>query len=348
MDQTRVPLLLSDRLVGCLIGTAVGDSVGLVAEGLSAKRIERRYPGPWRQRLGFGRGMVSDDTDHAFLVAQALLVSRGEVANFRSALAWRLRGWLASLPAGTGLATARAILKLWLGWPARSSGVWSAGNGPCMRVALIGVLFANDESRRRALVDASTRMTHRDPKATTAALAVAETASWLCGGEGDLLSRLQRCGDDREWGELVAQMKAALSEGTSVSELARRLGCERGITAYAYRTVPLALYAVLRHRKEPRTALETLFRCGGDTDTTGAIAGALLGADGGERVFPTEWVDRIADWPRGMEALRASARRLAEPTTSWKPVRYAWPLMLLRNVAFFAIVLAHGFRRLVP
>jgi ADP-ribosyl-[dinitrogen reductase] hydrolase len=55
-----------------LLGTAIGDSLGLPAENLSRMQIQRRWPGPWSQRFVFGRGMVSDDTEHSVFVAQCL------------------------------------------------------------------------------------------------------------------------------------------------------------------------------------------------------------------------------------------------------------------------------------
>lgn len=55
-----------------LLGTAVGDSIGLPTEGLSPKAIAHRWKGQWRQRLLFGRGMVSDDTEHTVFVGQCL------------------------------------------------------------------------------------------------------------------------------------------------------------------------------------------------------------------------------------------------------------------------------------
>jgi len=92
-------------------------------------------------RLAFGRGIVSDDTEHAFLVGQSLLVASGDVAAFRRALAGRLRWWFLGLPAGVGLATARACVKLCLGISPERSGVYSAGNGPAIRSASIGAYF---------------------------------------------------------------------------------------------------------------------------------------------------------------------------------------------------------------
>jgi ADP-ribosylglycohydrolase len=54
---------------GVILGTAVGDALGLPAEGLSPARLWKRWHGVWRQRLLLGRGMLSDDTEHAVPVA---------------------------------------------------------------------------------------------------------------------------------------------------------------------------------------------------------------------------------------------------------------------------------------
>ena len=72
--------------------------------------------------------MVSDDTEHSCLVAQALLVAADDPHRLAAALGRKLRWWLLGLPAGVGLGTARAIGKLWLGRSAESSGVRSAGS----------------------------------------------------------------------------------------------------------------------------------------------------------------------------------------------------------------------------
>lgn len=81
-----------DRVEGLLLGCAVGDSVGLPAEGLSKTNIHRRWNGVWKQRLLFGRGMISDDTEHTLIVAECLVRSKGDVELFRQMLAWRQIG----------------------------------------------------------------------------------------------------------------------------------------------------------------------------------------------------------------------------------------------------------------
>lgn len=63
-------------LIGCLLGTAIGDAIGLPFEGLSRGRVQRMVTGPLFHRFLFGRGFCSDDTEHTCMVAQALLTTR--------------------------------------------------------------------------------------------------------------------------------------------------------------------------------------------------------------------------------------------------------------------------------
>jgi len=73
-----------DRIVGCLLGTAVGDALGLPFEGLSKRRICKFHPDLNRYHFFFGRGMTSDDTEHTCMVAQALILSGGDVKRFEN------------------------------------------------------------------------------------------------------------------------------------------------------------------------------------------------------------------------------------------------------------------------
>lgn len=343
-----------NALVGVLIGTAVGDSLGLPAEGMSRQRIRARWGGVWRHRFLFGRGMVSDDTEHTLFVAQALLTHPDDPIAFQRCLAWKLRLWLLGLPAGIGLATLKAILKLWAGVSPENSGVWSAGNGPAMRSAIIGAYFADDPEQRRAFVSASTRLTHTDPKAETGALAVAEAAAWAMNQNETTeqwLMHLQTLGLDEEWLAICRKLKEALAAKNSVAEFADSLGLQKGVTGYTYHSVPVALYAWRCHRDDFHKALESALDCGGDTDTVGAMVGAIMGAQVGKKAVPVALLDGISEWPRSVSLLEQTAARLAQQSDTAKglgPIRYFWPALILRNLLFLVVVFIHGFRRLLP
>lgn len=341
---------------GLLLGTAVGDALGLPAEGVSRPRARKLFQGRWRHRFLLGRGMLSDDTEHSLFVAQSLLAHPDSPERFTRRLAWCLRLWFLGLPAGIGLATLRSILKLWAGVDPRRSGVWSAGNGAAMRAAPIGAFFAGSREKLDAYLEAATRMTHRDPRALTGVRAVALLAARaICEPArpefSELRCLLQEAGDDPEWNEILAAMATASQDGLSVADFARSLGLARGVTGYVYHTVPVAAYAWFRHFRSFEDTLSAVLDCGGDSDSTGAIAGALAGAVAGERGIPADWIRDILDWPRSTTLLRTLADRLARSAkdgTPGSPVAYFWPGILPRNLLFLVVVLLHGLRRLAP
>jgi len=331
---------LRERILGILLGTAVGDSLGLPYEGLSPTRVARRLAryGELRHSLVLGRGMLSDDTEHACLTAGALVVSRGDPLAFRRDLARRLRWWLLVLPPATGLATGRGIVRMWLGWSPERSGVPSAGNGPLMRAAVIGAA-ARDDAHLTELVATSTRMTHRDPRAEQAAVAIARFARAAEPPEAvieaiadvTLRARTQRA--------LVAAREHA-----DLEALRGALSFERGVTGFVNDTLPAVVFCWQRWPHEPAAAIENAIRLGGDTDTVAALVGALVGAGAGPRAFPERWVAGIRDWPLTLAVLQRLAEVLAHGGSPAFPRAIAF---VARNLLLLVIVLGHGFARML-
>jgi len=348
-----------DAIIGCLLGTAVGDALGLCCEGISKSRQRRIYPDMNRYHLFFGRGMVSDDTEHACMVAQALIVSAGDVQIFANNLAWRSRWWLLGLPAGIGYATLRAILKLWLGFPPDRSGVFSAGNGAAMRSGIIGVCYGHDTQILCQLVKASTRMTHTDPKAEFGALAVA-IAAYMASSQSQADISPQKYyqtlqivlpQEANEFLALMAKTVESVAAGNSTEAFAAQIRLSNGVSGYIYHTVPVVIHGWLRHQRDYRSAIVDIIRCGGDTDTTAAILGAIVGASVGKSGIPPEWMGGLCEWPRTVGWIEKLGRRLAQVTSDGiGQSALALPIygLFLRNILFMLIVLGHGFRRLLP
>jgi len=341
------------RWRGLILGTAVGDSLGLAAEGISRRRAAKMFRQPWRHCFFLRWGMCSDDTELTVFVAQALLAHPGDSNLFRKRLAWSLRWWLLALPAGVGLATGRAIIKLWLGFNPKKSGVYSAGNGAAMRIAPIGAFFAHQPALLAEYVIASTLITHTDNKALIGSKAVAEVIAWIWRENltlkptlPEFIILLRHVDADKEWQRLVDMIEQGLQQELTVSQFADLMDLNQGITGYIYYTVPMVLYAWYTHFGDFAQTLTSILNCGGDTDTTGAIVGALVGSVTGEQGMPLPWVNKIFEYPRSVSFLRQLADRLARGEN--KPVFYFVPAVILRNLFFLTIVLLHGFRRLLP
>lgn len=354
---TSPPPSRRDAIVGSLLGMAVGDALGLPYEGMSARRAKRIFGEPDRYRLLPNRGLISDDTEHACMVSQALIVAGGDVARFRQDLARRLRWWLVRVPAGIGLATLRSILKLWVGYSPQRSGVFSAGNGPCMRSPLLGAAI-DDLTQLRSFVSAATCLTHSDPKAEFGAVAVAVASYLACrsltvSGDDFLTSFRNNMGSpaDEQLEELLSRAIASADSGDSTMQFATKLGLNRGISGYVMHTVPVVIHAWLQNPTDFRQAVTAVIRCGGDTDTTGAIVGAIVGSRVGKAGIPAEWLDTLSEWPQSVAWIESLGNALHEALEAGEPRRSpTLPIgaLLARNLFFATIVLAHGFRRLLP
>jgi ADP-ribosylglycohydrolase len=336
------------RLVGALLGTAVGDALGLPMEGLRPATIARRFGRVDRFRLLGSIGFVSDDTEQSALVAQSLAQHPSDPAAAARAFRRSLVGWLLRLPWGIGLATLRACVRALLGF--RISGVRSAGNGAAMRAGIIGVLFARDPDKRRSFTTALTEVTHTDARAVEGALFVAALAASCARAEPEADRRplFDMAASEVHEASLAAGLREAADladRAASVPEAAKTLGT----TGFVIHTVPFAAFCFLRCRTSTLDALSEAISAGGDTDSIAAILGGWLGALGDEAGLPGELVRRLNDGPFGPTHLRALGACLEQLQTGHDaPVpTYSTLLALARNVALFPVVLAHGVRHLV-
>ena len=350
-----------DAIIGSILGTAIGDALGLPYEGVSRDRAKRMFGPATKFRFFIGKGMVSDDTEHTCMVAQSLIESHisndtFDVEIFSKRLAWRIRWWLVALPAGVGKATAKSGIRLWLGFKPDRAGVFSAGNGPAMRSAILGATI-EDQCTLLQLVKRSACLTHSDPKATIGAIVIAfaarearqcqklDRADWLSRveehigvGGGELVSLLKKCG-------------ASVGREESTRQFAEQLGLAKGISGYTYHTVPTAIHAWLSHPNDLRQAICSIIECGGDADTTAAIVGGIVGAGVGSDGIPNDLLEGIFEWPRTIGWMETLGENLASAldvdgpglAPSLNPIG-----LLFRNLFFLAVVLFHGFRRLAP
>ena len=389
-------LTLSQSIEGSLLGTAVADAWGLPFEGLPRHRVQRLLQENRYQFL-FHKGMVSDDTEHTVLVLQSFLESfhldpSDRLKRFQNCMAGRLRMWLLKLPAGAGKATVISIVKLWLGISPNHSGVFSAGNGPAMKSAIVGVLF-DDPNEIILYVKTLTSMTHSDPKAFYGAAAIALAAfiakqfsdelineptdiqqlrnsltdsyedclqsSFANDTPNDSISTVES--GENEFQKLMNSVFQSVRKDQSTEEFADSLNCPHKVTGYVYYSVPVALHAWLSYPNDYVKAVKAVILCGGDTDSTGAMVGGIIGAGKGSTCISSWMLDNLIEWPMSVSQMRLLANQTAgslEQTkvthssngslNAQKPVDVSGFLVFIRNLLFLIIVLLHGFRRLLP
>jgi ADP-ribosyl-[dinitrogen reductase] hydrolase len=293
-----------DRVAGSLLGLALGDALGAPFEFLRANNVPDPIPALERPWMDLPPGSTTDDTAMARNVAWSL-AERG--AFDPEDVIRRHLEWFRSDPPDVGTLTRRVLKRVAAGEEATSAAraVWeergpevSAGNGSVMYCAPLGLAYANRAGELFEVAPALSALTHFDGRCRTAVLAVTLAIAALVRGE-----------DRRPATEHAVQAVLDRAGGEELEFLVEQVGRARPIDGpdqgFCLFTTAAALQALLRFDAfEP--ALRHVVGLGGDTDTNGAVAGALLGALVGEGGLPRAWLDRLRD----AEDIRAQAEAL--------------------------------------
>jgi ADP-ribosylglycohydrolase len=275
----------TDRVLGCLIGGAIGDAVGGPFEGSGASaHLPPLQP-----------GFISDDTQLTLATCEAIVARQAvdPAAIAEQYVLWHRHRKLT----GLGASTAKAIVELAAGghWAlVGHKGEMSAGSGAAMRIApLAFCLEPGDRDSRRMLRDVS-RITHRNDEAYIGALAVAIAvrAAWNGSWSGDA-DLLERVASDIPDSRVRDRCREVASTGMSdVHEVAARFGC----SGYVVDAVPVALFAAQRVRRVGfEESIGDVVSAGGDTDTIASITGQIAGTLLGVAELPQPLIDQLLE-----------------------------------------------------
>lgn len=296
MDE-RARGSIQDRFVGCLLGVAVGDALGMPVEGWSREAIRMRHGvladlQPSSSR-GLRAGQFTDDTQMMLMHAESI-VAAGRVDS--DDLARRFVAWLRSGDVrGIGGSTLQSILRLERGvhWSeSGQTGEFAAGNGVAMRISPIGLFDCQHPERLRDDVLTAGAITHRNPEALAGGLAAAHAVARLATGRAQPATLIEETiafvGDCEVSRNLQRAQDLQESAAPASFSLARL-----GTSGYVVHTVASAFYCFMRTPNDfKQTAIEAVM-AGQDTDTTAAVAGALSGAYNGVGSIPQGWLEQL-------------------------------------------------------
>ena len=340
MDATPVAL---DRLAGVLLGTAVGDALGLPYEGLSARTIIRRAPALDRYHLIGSLGVVSDDTQLTALLAVSALRAHGDVGLARRYFRRALGGWLCTLPWGLGMATLKAGALVLLG--VERSGRRSAGNGAAMRAAGLAVAMPTNRAARLAMGVAMAEVTHTDARGVEGALFVAELAAGCLTHAGPEAGTPGREARRRLATDALTVVRAVELRAALTGAIDGTRSTDAPATGFVVDSVATALACFVEAGDDVLAALGACIRRGGDTDSNAAILGGWLGGWHGAAALPPQLIASLQPGAWGEAHLRAIAQAA---TTGAPPPRTPWLTSALWTWLLYPVIIAHGFLRLVP
>ncbi len=286
-------------------GLAIGDALGMPTQLLSPAEIAERFgridgfrPAPPDHPIaaGMSAGSITDDTEQALLLAELLVETGGAVPP--GVWADRLSAWEDGMRARGSLdllgpSTRAAITAIREGADPAVAGRAGTTNGAAMRIAPLGIAHPVHDLERfvDAVADACLP-THGTGVAIAAAAAIAAAVSSGIDGAGpaeatELAVAAARSGELRGHWVAGASVAARIEWATTlapeqVTELV-------GTSLAAQESVPSAFARLALADGDGWRACLAAAAAGGDTDTIGAMVGALAGATG-------------TSWPR--EAVR--------------------------------------------
>lgn len=301
----------ADRFAGALLGVAVGDSLGAPYEGLTAADVFFMFgsaasltSNPSGDELRY-----TDDTEMTIGVAEAL-ADDGEIVSARLVRAFAENY---HPDRGYGQGARKVLHAMCTGGDhaAVAAGLFpggSFGNGAAMRVAPVGLVFADSFDAVWEQARLSALPTHTHPLGIEGAQVLALATAWA----------LRATEFDKEalYRELLA--RAATEEFRWQLAFAAKLKPSAplnglGSTLYAHRSVVTAVACFAASPTDFEQVCSRAIGLGDDTDTLCAMAGPLVGAFAGSGAIPANLVAQLEDGPaKGRSHLLALAERLRE------------------------------------
>lgn len=305
------------RAYGALAGLALGDALGMPTQAMSPEQIRAVYgritglvDGDASQPYapGMPAGSVTDDTEQALLIASLLVrgrgTSSGRVALDAGEFAHALLAWEDSMiERGSldllGPSTKAALERVRAGEDPLTVGGAGTTNGAAMRVTPIGIAMPTADPEAFAdAVWSSCQVTHATRQGFQSAALVAAAVSMgidaarsttpdLRGLLWKALTYVDSLPERGAWTpdpDVVAATRRAMQLVANPASSSLECLIEQvGTSVASAQAIPMA-FALLARDPSPRALLDAA-NIGGDTDTIGAIAGAILGAALGFEVF---------------------------------------------------------------
>ncbi len=309
---------------GCLIGGAVGDALGWPVEFMTIGEITRRYGDGGIQELvlaSTGQAEITDDTQMTLFTAEGILraEARGRakgICHHPSVVLHAYQRWLLTQ---TGIRVAEydgahdgRLLSIRELHARRAPGNSclsalasgrhgsirepindSKGCGGIMRVAPAGLFYRREDAFNMAAEFAA--LTHGHPSGYLSAGALAFLITAIIEGE-DLKTSLEKAMAELEahpgHEECTRSLEQALRLAESDLPDAKAIA-QLGEGWVGEEALAISVYCALRYRGDFRKAVITAVNHNGDSDSTGAITGNILGAYLGLSAIPVEWIEKL-------------------------------------------------------
>jgi ADP-ribosylglycohydrolase len=313
---------LLDKFQGCLIGVAIGDTLGKPFENKLRTQIYSYFDDfdSFIQKNKDLFRTYTDDTQLTLHLADALIKGNGFKEDY---IIREFVNWLDDPPIGPGYGCISSIRKLRYGVPWEQAASNSGGNGTTMRIAPIGLFYSKDPKALKTAAIKSSIITHSHPAASAGAVVIASAIAYLINKIPetefsfdeffDVITNSISNSQDEIWNEFVeilTKLKSNLdlpieSGLIKFSQIGVKspyfiedyLG-QAFVHPYTISTVICSIFIFLKKLSSFKECILELSTAGGDSDTVGAIGGSLAGAYFGLQKIPLELIKLVKNSKR--------------------------------------------------
>ena len=284
-----LPLTPKERIAGCLLAGALGDSIGACYENQSAAQFT------------IPTGLcITDDTQLTLATCESIIERR---CVDPESIASHMTDWYRRRKiTGIGASTLKALVELDAGghWAMVGAvGERSAGNGAAMRISPLSFFLDPDVASDRQTIRDVARITHRNDEAYLGALSILFTMAEPSLDRTWIANLIEKLPDSRVRDRFVEIVK----DDHSAQSLARRYLP----TGYVVDSVPFSIMVAVES-EDLMKAFQLIIECGGDTDTTSAMFGNIFGAVYGMGEVPDEVVEMVDAYSDVVETATRLAR----------------------------------------
>lgn len=295
-NKTLNPQEYNSRAAACLIGLAIGDAFGDACRD-PENQFLYGITMDWPEKPSYS----TDDTEFALLSAEILINSKGYPTRDHVLAAWKQHVVVQDEFNRGGASEREAATNIRRGLQAPETGIYNAyamSDGAAMRAAPAGIVAAGDPdlAAELALIDAE--ISHsRDgiwgAQAVAAAVAVAMTGA----GVDDIIAEARKWAPAGSWFKHNFDVAFNILERYEYSISESWMPLHQAIRCEYKASVPEAVvsaFAVFKLTEgDFKKGMVYAGNFGRDTDTIGAIVGALSGARNGMDSIPETWIDKV-------------------------------------------------------
>ncbi|MDO6354814.1 ADP-ribosylglycohydrolase family protein [Caloramator sp. CAR-1] len=314
----------SEHFRGCLLGGAIGDALGWPVEFLKRDEIIRRFgkEGIVDLLLGKnGKAEITDDTQMTLFTIEGILRAKTRFALkgichlpsvvYNAYRRWLITqgytnlkdydfinsGWLIKVKElhvkrAPGMSCLSALLNGKIGTTKEPINN-SKGCGGVMHIAPVGLFYAKEYAFDIAVDIAA--LTHGHPTGYLSAGALAYLIALIIEGEelekaaNKTMNKLKEYDNCEEcFNSLSKAIELTYSDVEDIDAIS-----QLGEGWVAEEALGISVYCALRYKNDFKKAIITSVNHDGDSDSTGAITGNILGAYLGVNSIPKEWIEKV-------------------------------------------------------